>query len=264
MPRRSPPSGRPSTTSRRTSKTTSRASGPHALRTLIEALPAARQERVFTHASWASDRGDSYERLEFLGDSVLELAVARALYERYPDFSEGRLAKIRSHVVSRQSCAKVARTLDLGAMLAERGGEALPEDELARLTGNRNVLAALLEAALAAAFLEWGFERVEPVVVEAFSEQIDYAATQHVDYKTELQEVLARRRQQVVYTVLEAEGPAHERQFTCAAVVDGEQVGTGAGRTKKEAEQEAAREALARLAPTAPGKPADSGSAEGR
>jgi ribonuclease III len=188
----------------------------------------------------------SYERLEFLGDSVLELAVAQALFERYPDFTEGRLAKIRSHVVSRQSCATVARELGLGPMLAERG-EALPTEELDRLVRNRNVLAALLEAVLAAALLEWGFEKVESAIVAAFSEQIDYAATQHVDYKTELQEALARRRKQVTYSVLEVEGPAHDRRFTCAALIDGEQVGSGAGRTKKDAEQEAAREALAAL-----------------
>src|SRR6266511_6218089 len=88
---------------------------------LIEQLPEQRVEQLYTHASWASDRAASYERLEFLGDSVLELAIARALYERYPDFTEGRLAKIRSHVVSRQSCATVARELELGPMLAERG-----------------------------------------------------------------------------------------------------------------------------------------------
>jgi ribonuclease III len=201
---------------------------------------------VFTHASWAPDRASSYERLEFLGDSVLELAVARALYERYPDFSEGRLAKIRSHVVSRQSCARVGRELDLGPMLADRG-KSLPEEELARLVRNRNVLAALLEAALAALFLEYGFERVEPAIVAAFSEQIEYAATQHVDFKTELQEALARQKRQVTYSVVEVEGPAHDRRFTCAALIDGEQVGEGAGRTKKDAEQEAAREALAAL-----------------
>lgn len=204
-------------------------------------------EHVFTHASWAEERAASYERLEFLGDSVLELAVARSLYEGYPDFSEGRLAKIRSHVVSRHSCAKVARELGLGELLAEKGARIAPEDELGRLVKNRNVLAALLEAALAAAFLEWGFEKVEPAVVAAFAEQIEYAATQHVDYKTELQETLARQKRQVVYTVVEAAGPAHDRQFTCAAMVDGKQAGTGMGRTKKEAEQEAAREALASL-----------------
>jgi len=201
---------------------------------------------VFTHSSWASDRASSYERLEFLGDSVLELSVARALYERYPDFSEGRLAKIRSHVVSRQSCARVARELDLGSMLLERR-RALPDEELEKLARNRNVLAALLEAALAALFLEHGFEQVEPSIVAAFSERIEYAATQHVDFKTELQEALARRKRQVSYSVLEIEGPAHERRFTCAALIEGTQMGEGAGRTKKDAEQEAAREALAAI-----------------
>jgi ribonuclease-3 len=206
-------------------------------------------EHVFTHASWAAERSDSYERLEFLGDSVLELSTARALYDRYPDFSEGKLAKIRSHVVSRQSCALVARELGLGPMLVERGGHAMPAEELAKLADNTNVLAALLEAALAAAFLEWGFQKVDPAVVAAFSDQIDYAATTHVDYKTELQESLARRKQQVVYTVVEAQGPAHDRRFTCAATIDGVQAGTGSGRTKKDAEQEAAREALQSVSP---------------
>jgi ribonuclease-3 len=109
------------------------------------------------------------------------------------------------------------------------------------------VLAALLEAALAALFHEHGFEKVEPAIVAAFSEQIEYAATQHVDYKTELQEALARRKRQVSYSVLEVEGPAHERLFTCAALIDGTQMGEGAGRTKKDAEQEAAQQALAAI-----------------
>jgi len=191
-------------------------------------------------------RSESYERLEFLGDSVLELAVARELYERYPDFTEGRLAKIRSHVVSRASCAVVARQLDLGDRLAERGAD-IPEDELRRLSHNRNVLAALLEAALAALFLEHGFERVEQPIVQAFSGRIEYAITTHVDYKTELQEALARRGQSVNYAVLEVDGPPHDRRFRCAAVIEGEQLGVGTGESKKAAEQEAAKEVLAWL-----------------
>jgi ribonuclease-3 len=188
----------------------------------------------------------SYERLEFLGDSVLELAIARALYERYPEFTEGRLAKVRSHVVSRQSCAVVARQLGLGQGLLERGAE-IPADELERLSKNRNVLAALLEAALAALFLEHGFERIEPPIVAAFEPRIEYAMTSHVDYKTELQEVLARRGQSVSYSVLEVEGPPHDRRFTCAAAIDNEQVGVGIGASKKAAEQEAAKKALEAL-----------------
>ena len=199
-----------------------------------------------THSSWAPDRASSYERLEFLGDSVLELAVARELYERYPDFAEGQLAKIRSHVVSRESCSVVARELGLGERMAERA-VSVPQDELVRLSRNRNVLAALLEAALGALFLEYGFEQIEEAVVAAFSGQIEYALTTHVDHKTELQEALARMGRAVTYSVLDVEGPPHDRTFTCAAVIDGEETGVGKGPSKKAAEQEAAREALAKL-----------------
>jgi ribonuclease-3 len=203
---------------------------------------------AFTHASWAPERTVSYERLEFLGDSVLELAIAHELYARYPDFSEGRLAKVRSHVVSRASCAVVARELELGQRFAAQTAD-LQGAELERLSRNRNVLAALLEAVLGALFLEHGFPAIEQAVVGAFRSRIDYALTTHVDHKTELQEALARSGRQVSYIVLGAEGPPHERHFTCAAIVDGEQVGTGEGKSKKAAEQEAAKEALARFGP---------------
>ena len=201
---------------------------------------------MFTHTSWAPDRASSYERLEFLGDSVLELAVARELYESYPDFTEGQLAKIRSHVVSRASCAVVARELGLGERMADRA-VSVPQDELTRLSRNRNVLAALLEAALGALFLEYGFEQIEDSVVSAFVGRIEYALTTHVDHKTELQEALARTGRAVQYEVLEVDGPPHERRFVCAALIDGERLGTGRGTTKKAAEQEAAAEALAAL-----------------
>jgi ribonuclease III len=211
-------------------------------------MPPERAATAFTHASWAADRTESYERLEFLGDSVLELAIAHELYDRYPEFSEGRLAKIRSHVVSRASCAVVARELDLGRRLGKFGiADDIQADEIERLAKNRNVLAALLEAVLGALFLEHGFAAIEQAVVDAFASRIDYALTTYVDHKTELQEALARTGKQVSYLVLSAEGPPHERHFTCAAVVDGEQLGVGEGGSKKAAEQEAAREALARI-----------------
>jgi ribonuclease-3 len=177
---------------------------------------------------------------------VLELAVARALYDNYPDFSEGRLAKVRSHVVSRASCAVVARDLGLGERLVGRGAP-VPGAELERLSRNRNVLAALLEAALAALFLEHGFEPIEEAVVGAFWPRIEYALTTHVDHKTELQEALARLGRSVTYSVLEVEGPPHERTFTCAAMIDGDQAGVGTGSSKKSAEQAAAKQALAEL-----------------
>ena len=177
---------------------------------------------------------------------MLELATARALYDRYPDFSEGRMAKIRSHVVSRASCAEIARELGLGEELLEHG-HGVSREELKRLSENRNVLAALLEAALAALYLENGFEPVEAAIVDAFNSRIEYAISGHVDFKTELQEALARQGRQVIYVVLEATGPPHERTFTCAAQVDGESMGTGTGTTKKAAEQAAAEQVLERL-----------------
>ena len=178
---------------------------------------------------------------------MLELAIARELYDRYPDFTEGQLAKIRSHVVSRASCAVVARELGLGERMVERAAEAAPQEELGRLGRNRNVLAALLEAALGALFLEYGFERIEDAVVGGFAGRIEYALTSYVDHKTELQEALARLGRSVSYSVLDVDGPPHDRTFTCAAVIDGEEAGVGKGPSKKAAEQEAAREALAKI-----------------
>ena len=130
--------------------------------------------------------------------------------------------------------------------MAERA-VSVPQDELTRLSRNHNVLAALLEAALGALFLERGFEQIEDAVVAAFAGRIEYALTTHVDHKTELQEALARSGNQVHYTVLEVEGPPHDRRFVCAAAVAGEQLGVGRGSTKKAAEQEAARQALEAL-----------------
>jgi ribonuclease-3 len=250
MRRRSRPWARRSITSRRTNS-----GGPTGdsaeLRQLIAALPAERLEHVLTHTSWAPDRASSYERLEFLGDSVLELAIARELYERFGDASEGRLAKIRSHVVSRQSCAAIARELGLGKQLAEAAGTAIAPDELERIIESRNVTAALLEAAIAALFLEHGYEAIERAIVAAFSDRIEYARTTHVDHKTELQEALAKSGRVVTYSVLAVEGPPHDRHFVCAALIDGAEAGRGTGRSKKDAEQAAAKEALEDVAASA-------------
>jgi ribonuclease-3 len=140
----------------------------------------------------------------------------------------------------------VARELGLDVRFAAQTAD-LQGSELERLSRNRNVLAALLEAVLGALFLEHGFAAIEQAVVAAFAARIEYALTTHVDHKTELQEALARSGRHVSYTVLTAEGPPHERHFTCAAMVDGMQAGVGSGRSKKAAEQEAAKEALERL-----------------
>ncbi|HEY7562020.1 MAG TPA: ribonuclease III [Gaiellaceae bacterium] len=243
MPSRSKPSARQSTTSPPTSR-----DGAEQLLALIEGLGAEHLRQAFTHASWAHSRADSYERLEFLGDSVLGLAIAQELYDRFPEYAEGRLAKIRAHVVSRQSCAVVGKSLGLGELFARNAGDVDPQ-EVKRLATNRNVLAALVEACLGVLYLEHGFEAIRGAVVAAFRERIDYALEGHVDYKTELQEELARRGHSVVYTVVEVDGPPHDRRFTCAANVEGKVVGTGHGASKKAAEQAAAREALEALEP---------------
>jgi ribonuclease-3 len=141
----------------------------------------------------------------------------------------------------------VARTLDLGRQLVARAASAQTEDELERLSRNRNVLAAVIEAAMGALFLQHGFAAIEDAVVEAFSEQIEHALTTRVDHKTDLQELLARTGRHVNYTEISVDGPPHDRRFTCAAIIGGEELGRGEGRTKKAAEQEAAREALAKL-----------------
>jgi ribonuclease-3 len=179
---------------------------------------------------------------------VLGLAIAQELYDRFPDSQEGRLAKLRAHVVSRQSCAVVGRRLGLGKRLLEHGDAEGDPDELQRLAVNRNVLAALVEACLGALYLEHGFEPIREPIVSAFADRIEYAVQGHVDFKTELQEELARRGKTVSYSVLEVEGPPHNRTFTCAALIDEEQVGVGIGPSKKAAEQAAARQALEQLA----------------
>lgn len=204
-------------------------------------------------------RSESYERLEFLGDSVLELALAHELFDRFPDFDEGQMAKIRSHVVSRASCAVVARELDLDKRLVA-AAEGELSDELRRLASNGNVLAAVLEAVLAALYLEHGFETVAPAIVEAFEGRIEFALTNQVDHKTELQEQLARSGKAVGYALLNADGPPHNRTFTSAAVIDGEEAGVGRGSSKKAAEQAAAKDALSRLDAAAAG----AGPASGR
>jgi ribonuclease-3 len=242
MPRRSRLSARRSTTSPATN---------NALAQLIDGLPPALADVVFMHSSWTDDRGESYERLEFLGDSVLELTVASALYARHPDYPEGRLTKARAHVVSRATCATVGAALGLGEMLVARAPAGF-EDDAKRLGETPSVVGAVLEAALGALFLQHGFAAIEGAIVGAFFEHIETAVSSRVDPKSDLQELLARSGRRVHYTEIAAEGPAHDRRFTCAAVVDGEELGRGEGRTKKDAEQEAAREVLAKVESAGP------------
>ncbi len=198
---------------------------------------------MFAHPSWTDERSDSYERLEFLGDSVLGFVVARHLFESYPEFAEGKLSQVRAYVVSRRACTDVARELGLDRMLAER--QELSDD----LRRSANVLAAVMESAIAGLYLEHGLDAIAPMLIESFAGRIQEALERPADYKTQLQELLARTGLTASYEVLETRGPAHDRHFRCAVLVDGEQAGSGEGSTKKDAEQAAAREALGRFTP---------------
>jgi len=178
---------------------------------------------------------------------VLGLAVADHLYRRFPDRPEGDLAKIRAHAVSRESCAQVARALELDRELGTEAGRRGLQSDLDTLVGSQSVMAALVESAIGAAYVEFGFAPVSEAVVEAFDEAIDYAVERHVDHKTVLQEELARQGASVTYRLMETSGPAHERMFTTAALLGERELGRGSGRSKKASEQAAAREALAEL-----------------
>ena len=201
---------------------------------------------MFTHASWTPQRSDSYERLEFLGDSVLGLAVARHLVERLPDRPEGDLARVRAYVVSRQSCAHVGARLGLAGELRAHA-EAAGVEDFRAVVRSGAVLAAVVEAAIGAVFLAFGLEAASAAVVEEFADRIRYALEEHVDYKTVLQEALARRGASVTYALVEALGPPHRRLFTTSARVGELELGSGSGRSKKASEQAAARQALGRI-----------------
>ena len=198
-----------------------------------------------THASWTDQRARSYERLAFLGDSVLGLAVTTHLYPRLGEtFGPGRLTKIRAQAVSGRSCRVVAERLGLPDRLRAQA----PADHhglaTEQLLQTERVLASVVEAVIGACYLHHGFETTAAAVVETFQPEIEEALSSPADFKSALQEQLARRRATVSYHVVEEEGPPHERTFRVAAVVEGSEVAQGSGRSKKDAEQAAAEAAL--------------------
>jgi ribonuclease III len=215
---------------------------------LLDELPEDLARQVFTHASWSERRSDSYARLAFLGDSVLALAVTTHLYPRLEAerFGAGRLTKIRAQAVSGVSCRAVAERL----ALPERLRAAAPagvQDSAAALVETERVLASVIEAVIGACYLNAGYARTAEAVVEAFGPEIEQALEHPMDFKSALQELLARRGEEVAYTVTSEEGPPHERTYTVAARLEGRELGSGRGRSKKHAEQEAAREAVEKL-----------------
>ncbi len=218
-----------------------------ALAELIHDLPDDLRRLALTHTSWTEERVDSYERLAYLGDSVLALAVAADLYDRFAEIDAGGLTKIHNQAVSGVSCAQVGREVGVSEMLAgaePESEEAIPADVL--LAGERP-LPEVTEALIGACYLAFGFERTAAAVAAAFESRIVHAEGTTVDFKSALQELLARRGARVSYAVIAEAGPAHRRTFKVEAVVDSKRVGRGEGRSKKAAEQAAAERALKKL-----------------
>jgi len=214
---------------------------------LLDELSDDMRRRALTHPAFARSRADSFERLEFLGDSVLGLAITEALYLRYPDLPEGDLTRLRAAAVSRDSCAQVARDHDLGAAMVELAaarGEA-HRTTAERLAQQRNALAALTEGVIGASFLEHGYEAAARHVLAAFEGRIEYALDNRIDARSQLQELASRDGAHVTWDELGEDGPPHDRTFTVAVQVADEADGralqaTGSGRSKQEAQQAAA------------------------
>lgn len=205
--------------------------------------------QALTHKSYSNEppgEGAPHnERLEFLGDAVLDLAVSRHLFAAYPALPEGELTRIRAEVVSEGALAALGRQLALGEHLLLGRGEIRSGG-----ADKDSLLADALEALLGAVFCAGGYEEAERVVLTLFAEAIDRAAQRKtgLDHKTRLQEILqARHGQPPTYVMTRVEGPDHQRLYTVEVRFAGEAVGRGQGRTKKGAEQAAALQALRRL-----------------
>jgi len=215
------------------------------LRELFDSLSDDLRRQALTHSSWTGHRADSYGRLAFLGDSVLGLAVAEHLFARFPRADIGRLTKVHGQAVSGRACAEVAGELGLPELLREVAPKDLEGGiSVDALTHSERALSSLCEAAIGACYLHHGYEATAAATVAAFDEQIEIATERLLDFKSALQELLARDGARVTYAVIDESGPPHDRRFEVDATVDGEVIGRGEGRSKKAAEQAAAAEAL--------------------
>ncbi len=207
-------------------------------------------DRALTHRSFAYENGGlpTNERLEFLGDSVLGVVVTETLYRAHPDLSEGRLAKLRAAVVNARALAEVARTIGLGEHIKLGRGE--------ESTGGRekaSILSDTVEAVIGAIYISAGFEAAGKVVHLLFDPLMEAAARlgAGLDWKTSLQELSAEHSLGVPEYVIEATGPDHMKSFTAQVKVADQLYGHGVGRSKKEAEQQAAETAYREIADAA-------------
>ncbi len=210
--------------------------------------PALLQQAI-THKSYLNEAREKSqkdnERFEFLGDAVLDLVISQDLLLNYPDTPEGELSKMKARIVSETALAKVARRLEIGRFLLLGRGE-----EMTQGRAKPSLLANALEAILAAIYLDGGLESAGQVIQKIFKDDIAalLKTEAFTDYKTELQE-LCQRDYEILptYTVLSESGPDHQKTFEVQLSIKGNVYGKGIGHSKKEAEQQAAREALEKL-----------------
>jgi ribonuclease-3 len=206
-------------------------------------------QQAFTHRSYlneARENIESNERLEFLGDSILSFVVSSHLYKTYPQFDEGILTNLRSLVVNTKSLAKIAKRLKLGEHLLLSHGE---EDSGGR--ENDSILANTFEAVIGAIFIDQGIEAAKVFLTLVIIPEIEIYVQKKVfkDPKSRLQEyVQAQKQNSPVYKVLHEEGPAHAKKFTIGVFVQDVNVGEGQGKSKQEAEEHAAEQALEKIA----------------
>ena len=198
-------------------------------------------DEALTHSSFVNGKSNSNERLEFLGDSVLSVVVSKYLFESL-DVPEGKLTKIRSRLVCEDSLYEFAKKIDLGANIRLGKGE---ENTGGR--DRRSILADAFEAVIAAIYLDGGLENAKTFIMK-FIPSVDVLKSGKLvlgDYKTVLQEIIQQNpEERIVYEISDEKGAAHEKVFTANVLLNGQVIGTGSGKSKKEAEQAAAKEAI--------------------
>ena len=206
-------------------------------------------QNALTHSSYANERWHnsllSNERLEFLGDSILGMLVADYLYRNFPDRPEGELTRMRADMVCETTLAGVAEKIHLGDHLLLGHGE-----EQGGGRTRESILADAVESVIAASFLDGGMEAALHFVRTFILVQVPVKQLHNADYKTQLQELVQQKKNQVLaYVLLDETGPDHDKHFAVAVTLNGAEVGRGDGRSKKRAEQEAARLAIEKLFP---------------